>query len=1131
MRTRELRLWTLVVVAGLGIALTGVITAQAAGYKLSGGSQVEEESVRFTDDGNWVVYIEYDSPGGTLYSASTDGSTTHQLAQTPITGGAIFIQPRVSPDSQRAVFLADHETDEVWELFSVPIDGSAAPTKLNTSPVAGGDVISDFYVTADSLWVVYTADQNSDEVFEVFSVPIDGSAAPTKLNGTLTSGGDVWLGIPSPNGQTVVYRADQNTDELWELFAVPTDGSATAVKISGTPAGGGDVFGIWQVSPDETRVVYNGDQDTIGVWEVYSAPIDGSTGPTKLNGTMTSDGDVQSNVEITADSTRVIYRADQDTDEVYELYSAPIDGSGGRIKLNGTLATDGDVDFTYRVSSDSSRVVYLADQDTNDVFELFSVPVGGGTPVRLHDPLTALEDVQASSMRIGNDSSRVVFVSDQDSEDVFELFSSAITGGGAIRISGTMPALGDVNWIFDVSDQSNRILYKADQDTDEVFELFSVPVGGGPVVKATDPVIPAAGDVNYGFFAPGNDSIVISHGDTETDGVYELFVSQDAGFAFSVDHAGDAGDLDTSDGLCATATGDCTLRAALEQANVTAGLNRVTFAIPGAGVHTISPGSALPTSTGLLEMDATTQPSYAGSPLVALDGASAGASTDGLAVTGDSIIRGLAITGFSGDGLVLSGGGNRVENCFIGLDPDGTANANFGVGVNLSNPVADFVGGVAAAGNVISGNISHGVAVSGSGHGWVSGNMIGTDPTGTSPVPNGGHGVAVNSIGSLELHIGVASPGLSDANVLAFNALDGVSILGSTPNVWAWDNSVHDNGGLGIDYEPPNGVGGGTYPIPTIADVTVGGGSTEISGTLPSAWATFAIAVYSSSECDPSGSGEGEVYLGRQAWDGAPIDTFTMSLPTEVAARDVVTATFASEGGSTSEFSTCVIVNESPVAGDGTWLVAEDASLGTVVGTVLGSDVDGDDLSYAITAGDSGGTFAIDGATGVVTVATALDFETTSAYTLTVEVSDGLLSDTATVTINVTDVAEFVEPDEATFADVPETELFHSEVEWLAWSGITKGCNPPDNTEFCPDDFVTRGQMAAFMHRALGDVLTLGPAVTFDDDDGVIFETDIEWLAATGVTKGCNPPDNTEFCPDDFVTRGQMAAFMERALG
>ena len=59
-----------------------------------------------------------------------------------------------------------------------------------------------------------------------------------------------------------------------------------------------------------------------------------------------------------------------------------------------------------------------------------------------------------------------------------------------------------------------------------------------------------------------------------------------------------------------------------------------------------------------------------------------------------------------------------------------------------------------------------------------------------------------------------------------------------------------------------------------------------------------------------------------------------------------------------------------------------------------------------------------------------------------------------------------------------------------------------------------------------------GEAATrvFRDDDSSVFEGDIEWLAATGITAGCNPPDNTLFCPDDPVTRGQMAAFLRRAL-
>jgi uncharacterized protein YkwD len=106
--------------------------------------------------------------------------------------------------------------------------------------------------------------------------------------------------------------------------------------------------------------------------------------------------------------------------------------------------------------------------------------------------------------------------------------------------------------------------------------------------------------------------------------------------------------------------------------------------------------------------------------------------------------------------------------------------------------------------------------------------------------------------------------------------------------------------------------------------------------------------------------------------------------------------------------------------------------------------------------------------------------------------------------------------------------MFESSIEKLAAAGITKGCNPPSNTRFCPDEYVTRGMMAAFLVRGLG--LTSGGGTNFSDDNGSVFEDSIEKLAAAGITKGCNPPSNTRFCPDEYVTRGMMAAFLVRGL-
>jgi len=62
-----------------------------------------------------------------------------------------------------------------------------------------------------------------------------------------------------------------------------------------------------------------------------------------------------------------------------------------------------------------------------------------------------------------------------------------------------------------------------------------------------------------------------------------------------------------------------------------------------------------------------------------------------------------------------------------------------------------------------------------------------------------------------------------------------------------------------------------------------------------------------------------------------------------------------------------------------------------------------------------------------------------------------------------------------TFIDVPYANVFHDDIAWLADAGVTRGCNPPDNTQFCPGDTVTREQMAAFMRRlAEGEVVDAG---------------------------------------------------------
>src|SRR5947209_4499764 len=90
------------------------------------------------------------------------------------------------------------------------------------------------------------------------------------------------------------------------------------------------------------------------------------------------------------------------------------------------------------------------------------------------------------------------------------------------------------------------------------------------------------------------------------------------GLVFTVDSTADGSDANLSDGLCDDGTGHCTFRAAIEQANASAGTDTVDFGI-GSGTQTISPASALPTITDPLIIDGTSQPGFSGSPIIEID--------------------------------------------------------------------------------------------------------------------------------------------------------------------------------------------------------------------------------------------------------------------------------------------------------------------------------------------------------------------------------------------------------------------------------------------------------------------------------------------------------------------------------
>jgi len=125
---------------------------------------------------------------------------------------------------------------------------------------------------------------------------------------------------------------------------------------------------------------------------------------------------------------------------------------------------------------------------------------------------------------------------------------------------------------------------------------------------------------------------------------------------------------DHNDGVCNA--GDCTLREAINAAN--AG-DTISFNIPGSGVHTINATSGF-SITKAVTIDGTTQPGYAGAPLIEINGAGAGAGVNGFAVNAPNvIIRGFIINRFPAYAISFDSLGNgTVQSCYIGTNATGT---------------------------------------------------------------------------------------------------------------------------------------------------------------------------------------------------------------------------------------------------------------------------------------------------------------------------------------------------------------------------------------------------------------------------------------------------------------------------
>jgi hypothetical protein len=529
-----------------------------------------------------------------------------------------------------------------------------------------------------------------------------------------------------------------------------------------------------------------------------------------------------------------------------------------------------------------------------------------------------------------------------------------------------------------------------------------------------------------------------------------------------------------------------------------------------------------------------------------------------------SSYAGLAVTG-----IVIQGN-------YIGTDVTGTLPLGNGTqGININTPGNDVLDNVVAATGGDGVNYNSGLPDD---DGVVQGNKIGTDATGTLPLPNAGWGLRVLAGGLV-----IGGTGAGQANVIAYNgttAQGGVFIESGVGNAIR-ANSIHDNAGLGIDLSPvgatANDEGDGdpganllqNFPVFESVAANVVEGGPVISGVLHAAASTtYDLDFYANDACVrfPKDFVEGRTYLGsgQVTTDGSGEGVFALAVPGTIQAGERISMTATDPSGSTSEFSQrlpfTITPSSSPSAGGTAVTIAgtdfENGPTVTIGGqpatnVVVGSFNQITATSPALAAGSLNDVVVTNpsGTTGTLEkgfVSNFLDvppvqqfysFVTTLVTNaITAGVGGGLYGvDQPTLRQQMAvfllkakfGICYAPPPCAGDFPDVPCPSTFAAWIEDLADRGITGGCG---GGNYCPQNPVRRDQMAVFLLKAKYGSAHVPPACvgTFPDVPcSSPFAPWIEQLAAENITGGCG---GGNYCPASNNTRGQMAVFIVKTF-
>lgn len=472
-------------------------------------------------NGLWLIAVLFLSCGG---SAGTGGAGA---------GSGPVIFPPV-------VFMADNNNNGSVELYASFDDGTNI-IQLSESMASGRDVV-DFKVSPDGVWVAYVADQDTNNKFELYAVPVDKTVGDdvAKISGPMAGngikeavpGGGEYFFAWAPDSSRIAYIADQETGGVFELFTSTPDGSDN-FQVSGVLASGGGVQDF-QWEPDSTLIAYVANQDSIGKFELYVSPSDGnSPNPTVSGIPMAGIGVKEFPVGSgrfafawAPNSSRLAYIADQDALGRFELFTSESDGAGN-LKISELPGGFRDV-VEFKWGPDSQLIAYTANQDLINAIDLYTAPPDR-TASSQKNSSGLFADQAVIAFKWAPDSSRIAFLSDKGVTGFFRLYTVQPVNNFNIFISGSILQPSDVTefewspvkWQSPVTGlESFLIAYLVVAQDVELYTTF--PASDSSIQIGEIPVF--GGDVFEFEWAPDSSRIAY-RADYNFAGVIELFTS------------------------------------------------------------------------------------------------------------------------------------------------------------------------------------------------------------------------------------------------------------------------------------------------------------------------------------------------------------------------------------------------------------------------------------------------------------------------------------------------------------------------------------------------------------------------------------------------------------------------------